>query len=186
MDTIARRAGASKHTLYARYPTKSALFEALMERKSAEIFAAIGPLSHDQPVRQVLEHFGTQLLAMIQTPEARGMHRLVIAEGRDFPELASTFWRLGPGRGYQMLRDYLEVQQQHGIIHCEDTDRAVEVWFGLLVGATSMRQNLGLASFTRTAVERRAWVRCVVDLFLTMLDQPRAPRPRRVGGAGVR
>ena len=79
------------------------------------------------------------------------MHRLVIAEGRDFPELASTFWRLGPGRGYQMLRDYLEVQQQHGIIHCEDTDRAVEVWFGLLVGATSMRQNLGLASFTRTA-----------------------------------
>ena len=58
MDEIARRAGASKQTLYARYPSKSALFEAIVERKSRQIFEAIGPLSDDAPVRETLIRFG--------------------------------------------------------------------------------------------------------------------------------
>ncbi len=170
MDEIARRAGASKHTLYARYPTKSKLFAALMERKSAQVFGAIGPLRPEQPVQAVLERFGTELLAMLHTREARGLHRLVIAECLEFPELGRTFWRLGPGRGYRMLAEYLREQQARGELICEDVDRAVEVWFGLLVGSISLRQNLRLPSFLHSRSEQEAWVRFVVksftDLFL--------------------
>ena len=190
MDEIARRAGASKHTLYARYPTKSKLFAALMERKSAQVFSAIGPLSPERPLRDALERFGFELLAMIQTREARGLHRLVIAECLDFPELGRTFWRMGPERGHKMLAAYLREQQRRGTIACDDVDRAVEMWFGLLVGTTSLRQNLGLPAFARTSAEQKRWVQHIVEAFLDYLlkdhllkagaekSAPRRPRAR--------
>src|ERR1700761_5951052 len=42
VSEIARRAGASKQTLYARYPSKAALFAALVERKASLLFERIG------------------------------------------------------------------------------------------------------------------------------------------------
>ena len=174
MSDIARRAGASKQTLYARYPSKSALFAALMERKSSQLFEAIGPLSQDRSLRETLVSFGSELLSMILTDEARGLHRLVIAECLEFPELGETFWKLGPGRMRAMLADFLLQQQTRGVIQCGNPDHAVEALLGSLVSVASMRSNLGLATpFARSKGQRTAWVNYAVDLFLSAV-QPRS------------
>src|ERR1700743_336175 len=65
MSEIARRAGASKQTLYARYPSKAALFAGLVERKSSLLFEAIGALGQDIGLRDALLRFGYTLLTMI-------------------------------------------------------------------------------------------------------------------------
>ena len=171
MDAIARRAGASKQTLYARYPSKSALFEAIVERKSTKIFEAIGPLSDAAPMRETLIRFGITLLDMILAPEARGLHRVIIAECVEFPELGELFWKLGPGRMHARLAEYMEKQRAAAAIQCESCTRAVESLIGLLVSPILLRTNLGLlAPHTRSPAQRAAWVTYTVDLLLCSIE----------------
>jgi TetR/AcrR family transcriptional regulator, mexJK operon transcriptional repressor len=167
MADIAERAGASKQTLYARYPSKSALFAAIVERKGTQIFEAIGPLSQSAPVQETLEHFGVTLLDMILSPDARGLHRVILAECIEFPELGQVFWELGPGRMHARLGEYIEGLERAGSIQCSDCKRAVESLIGLLVSPIIMRLNLGLPTpHTRTTANRKMWVAHAVGTFL--------------------
>lgn len=171
MSEIARRAGASKQTLYARYPSKAALFAALVERKASHLFEAIGPLGEGRTLRETLVHCGAELLELIVTDDARGVHRVVIAECMEFPELGEIFWERGPGRTRAMLANYLRAQQKLGNIECGDPEQAVEVLLGLIVSATSLRAWLGLeAKSAKTQAQRKAWVSFAVDIFLSAME----------------
>jgi AcrR family transcriptional regulator len=176
MSEIARRAGASKQTLYARYPSKAELFAALVERKASRLFEAIGPLGEGRSLRDTLVHCGSSLLDLILSEDARGVHRLVIAECVEFPELAKIFWERGPGRTRAMLADYLRAQQKLGNIQCGDPgcsnpEQAVEIFMGLLVSGATLRTWLGLPStFAKTPAQRKAWANLAVDTFLAAMQ----------------
>jgi TetR/AcrR family transcriptional repressor of mexJK operon len=174
MGEIARRAGASKQTLYTRYPSKAALFAALVERKASHLFEAIGPLGEGRSLRDTLVHCGTEMLDLILSKEARGVHRVVIAECIEFPELGELFWERGPGRVRAMLADYLRAQQKLGVIQCGEPEQAVEVFLGLLVSAASLRASLGLPpTFAKTQAQRKSWASFTADTFLSSMQ----PRP---------
>jgi AcrR family transcriptional regulator len=171
MIEIARRAGASKQTLYARYPSKAALFAALVERKASHLFAAIGPLGEGRSLRETLVHCGLELLELIVSDEARGVHRVVIAECMEFPELGEIFWERGPGRVRAMLAEYLRAQQKSGDIRCDDPEQAVEILLGLVVSGASLRAWLGIRpTFVSTPAHRKAWVNHAVDIFLLSMQ----------------
>jgi len=173
MIEIARRAGASKQTLYARYPSKAALFAALIERKASRLFEAIGPLGDGRTVRETLVHVGTEMLDLILSGDARGVHRVVIAECIEFPELSEIFWERGPGRVRAMLAEYLRTQQKQGAIHCGNPEQAVEVFLGILVSGASLRAWLGIpCAFTRTPAQRKGWVNYAVESFLALAGRP--------------
>jgi AcrR family transcriptional regulator len=171
ISEIAQRAGASKQTLYARYPSKAALFAALVERKAAHLFEAIGPLGEGRSLRDTLIHCGTEMLDLILSKDARGVHRVVIAECVEFPELGEIFWDRGPGRVRAMLASYLRAQQKLGNIDCGEPEQAVEVLLGLVVSGASLRAWLGLPpTFASTPAQRRAWVHFAVDTFLSAME----------------
>lgn len=171
MIEIARRAGASKQTLYTRYPSKAALFAGLVERKAAHLFEALGPLGDDRSLRETLVHCGSELLELIVSEEARGVHRVVIAECMEFPELGEIFWERGPGRVRAMLAEYLRTQHKAGHIRCDDPEQAVEVLLGLVVSGASLRAWLGIRpTFASTPAQRKAWVQYAVDMFLLTME----------------
>ena len=171
MSEIARRAGASKQTLYARYPSKAALFAALVERKASRLFETIGPLGEGRSLRETLVHCGSSLLELILSEDARGVHRVVIAECMEFPELAEIFWERGPGRVRAMLAEYLRAQQKSGEIRCDDPEQAVEILLGLVVSGASLRAWLGIRpTLVRTPAQRKAWVNHAVDVFLSSME----------------
>jgi AcrR family transcriptional regulator len=170
MSEIARRAGASKQTLYARYPSKAALFAALVERKSSLLFEAIGALGQDIALRDALLRFGYTLLTMILSEESRGLHRVVIAECIEFPELSEAFWDLGPGRMRAMLVNYFRAQQSLGVLRPGNPEHAVEAFLGMLISTASLRTNLGLTTPLMTsATQRKTWVAFIVDIFLSAM-----------------
>jgi AcrR family transcriptional regulator len=183
MSEIARRAGASKQTLYTRYPSKAALFAALVERKASHLFEAIGPLGEGRSLRDTLVHFGSELLELILSEEARGVHRVVIAECMEFPELGELFWERGPGRTRAMLANYLRAQQKLGNIQCGnpgcgDPEQAVEIFLGLLISAVSLRAWLGLPpTFVKTPAQRKAWAGRAADIFLALDAAPALNTP---------
>ena len=171
MSRIARRAGASKQTLYARYPSKAALFAALVERRASHLFEALGPLGEDRSLRETLVNFGCALLNLILSEEGQGLYRVVIAECMESPELGEVFWKLGPGRTRAIIADYLRAQQKLGTIQCGDPADAVSVLHALLVSEASLRVTLGLnTGMLQTQAQRKAWVDFAVDTFLASMQ----------------
>ena len=171
VSEIARRAGASKQTLYARYPSKAALFAALVERKASRLFERIGPLGEGRSLRETLIHCGYELLELISSEEAHGVHRVVIAESTEFPELGEIFWDRGPGKTRAMLANYLRAQQKLGNIQCGEPEQAVEILLAMIISATSLRATLGLeAEAVKTQAQRKSWVNFAVDMFLSAMQ----------------
>jgi len=106
---IARRAGASKSTLYSRYPTKAELFVAVITRKTRELqesFAEI--LVPGRPLETVLTEFGTHLLRAMTHPQKHALYKVFAGESPGFPRLARKFWEVGPKRSMEMLASFLE------------------------------------------------------------------------------
>lgn len=94
IDDIAARAGVSKGTVYLYFPSKQAVFEALVRQAVLpNLERLIGEMA--RPTAPVLELLRQLLRAILHTvagsPLIR-LPRLIIAESPQFPELAQ-FWR---------------------------------------------------------------------------------------------
>ena len=97
-------ARAGKPTIYARFPSKEALFTAVMMRTVAaniarfEIHAPKGATTEER-----LESMGAAILHWVLVSDSIELMRLAIAEGRRFPELASRVHRMARERGSEAV-----------------------------------------------------------------------------------
>lgn len=140
VSEIANRAGASKTTLYARYPTKAELFVAVITRRTRawqESFAEI--LVPGKPLEKVLEEFGARLLRTMSHPEKRALYKVFVAESSYFPKLARRFWEVGPKRSMGMLRDYL---RGHAEFKGKHPAHAAEMFWSLCCGQSVLKTQL--------------------------------------------
>lgn len=100
MEEIAARARAGKPTIYARFPTKEALFTAVVMRSVA---ASIARFESHVPTGATIEErlasVGETVLRSILVSDTIGLGRLAIAEARRFPDLASSVYRMARERG---------------------------------------------------------------------------------------
>jgi TetR/AcrR family transcriptional regulator, mexJK operon transcriptional repressor len=92
LEEIARAAGITKPTLYARYADKSALFAALM-RDRLEEWAGASPLETDDggTLEEWLVRFATYSLDLLAETETGLFADFVINEGARFPEVKEVF-----------------------------------------------------------------------------------------------
>ncbi|BCJ91319.1 TetR family transcriptional regulator [Terrihabitans soli] len=110
LDEVAQRAGVAKGTLYLYFPSKEALFEALIGSLIASPFQAAGEvlLKQDVPAETMLRgllHFAkTEILAT----RRKDVARLIISEAGRFPELAAFYHREVIGRGMGIVRSIIE------------------------------------------------------------------------------
>ena len=156
-------------TLYLRFPTKTQLFAALVERKSSGMLGLIGPMNPDRNPQEALVNYAIELVGMMSKRDTQQLHRLAIAGSIESPELAHSFWEAGPGRGFKILRSYLYEQQVRGTLVVPDPDQAAGLFMGMTVGGLALRSTLGLPNMIRTAQEQRGWANHVVKVFLQSL-----------------
>jgi AcrR family transcriptional regulator len=92
-EEVAKRAGVSKGTLYLYYPSKEELFKAVVRRNLTSLIA------EGEELLGCFEGSSSELLALLiqtwwerfgSTPAA-GIHKIVLAEVRNFPELAQFY-----------------------------------------------------------------------------------------------
>lgn len=168
MTDIAARAGASKATLYARFPSKSTLFAALMDRRSRTLQARVA-LEADHltaPPAKVLCDLWVGVLHIVTNEENHRLHRLVQAESEQFPELAAAFWQNNTGRGLEVLKHYLGTLVERGTLVIENLDHAAEQFLGTLLGGTVIRLGYRQPLLFRNEEELARWVRSGVEAFL--------------------
>jgi AcrR family transcriptional regulator len=92
-EEVARRAGVSKGTLYLYYPSKEELFKAVVRHNLSSLIAEGEELASQftgssSELLSLLMHTWWQRIG--STPAA-GIHKIVLAEVRNFPELAQFY-----------------------------------------------------------------------------------------------
>jgi AcrR family transcriptional regulator len=156
IDLVVERAGASKATVYSFFGGKDGLFAAIVEERVERILSAFGdPEVVHFDVRHALAHIARRFMEVAMAPDAVGFYRLIIAEGIRFPELARTFYRLGPDRTYAHLAGMLSVWRDRGLIRVDDPQRAAVQFLDSVSGDLHRRAMAGIfPKHLRTAIER--------------------------------
>lgn len=104
LEMIAREAHVAVRTIYVKFGGKSGLFNAVVEQKRAAYFSTMPALQTDmRPLPVILADFGVLFMQLITMPAAIHLNRMVIAEAANSPELAETFYKVGPGQTREML-----------------------------------------------------------------------------------
>lgn len=99
LDEIARLARAGKPTIYARFPSKEALYVAVAMRNVAEVIESEIHLPDGVHVEERLVKLGVAMLRSALTDDHIGVMRLGISEARRFPDLANQVHRMASERG---------------------------------------------------------------------------------------
>lgn len=90
MERIASAAGVSKGTLYSRYPSKEALFSALVEVSVKRWADASSRLDDTLPddIAERLRHHARTIAQALVTPDVRAFQRILLGNRERFPTLS--------------------------------------------------------------------------------------------------
>ncbi|OZA92291.1 MAG: hypothetical protein B7X76_00380 [Azorhizobium sp. 39-67-5] len=96
-DAIARAARISKTTMYVYFPSKEALFSALVRHQCEKTTQAIlTSASKSDDVETILRIVAQNFMEMFATADALAFYRTIIAQVTRFPELGHIFYESGP------------------------------------------------------------------------------------------
>lgn len=163
---IARRAKASKQTIYLRYPSKAELLQAVVQRRADLNYRRLSSLLiFEAKPREALTVFGAGLLDIVLDQNAMGILRLVYMESCRFPELGKILYGCGPGPCLRLMESYLAQQVAAGRLEIPILTIAAEQFLDMLTGRLVMRSALGLFP-APSAEDKKLRVECAVDVFL--------------------
>jgi len=167
MDNIASRAGITKQTVYARFPSKNALFGALAIRFSGLAFRPLHvAVDSKQSPRAHLIQFATEVTAVLRDPKSQRLFVVLAAEARAFPDLASQTWVEGAGRLRTHLRRFFDEQIALKRMAISNPGFAVEQFLGLLVGPIFGRLLFERPTYFESEEHAATYIEAAVDLFL--------------------
>lgn len=161
MDAVASAARISKRTLYARYPDKSALFNAVLRNLINRWLVPIFELQTQRgELRKTLLALAHYLTTFALTPQSVSVNRIIIAEAQRRPE----FGRLAEVGRKPALEAITSILHQHQTeLRPIDLHMAAEQFLSLAVDSSLRLAYLGIKV---GAEEIKRQVRSSVDLFL--------------------
>jgi len=120
MSEIAAKVGGSKGTLYSYFPSKEALFRAVLEdylaAHSREMESTIEGTG---PPGEVLLAFSKRFLDILTRPENLALIRLIYSEAGRFPEVGKAFYDAGPSQAQARLADYMTRAREAGYLRAD-------------------------------------------------------------------
>ena len=155
VDAVVAAAGVSKPTVYAHFPTKEALLEAVVRTEAERAEPPVTfEVTHDP--RTDLERVAGMLLMMAMAPEALAWDRMMAGEARRLPALGQLFHEHGPELVLAKLADFFRMLDQAGGISVVNPEQAADFFFGLIVGAPLLRAQLTGQVLSKSEREKRA------------------------------
>lgn len=167
-DEIAAECKISKQTLYRLFPSKTALFAAVVEthrQKWLNLPRLNLPGNDDNlPLAEALVQIFMIDIDDQADEERVEVIRLVLAEGRSFPELAEILQRHGAEYSRMQLAAWLARQSEAGRLTVQDSAAAAQILMDMIFGAIIMK-NVGDMDWP-AGEQRRRHIRMCIDIFL--------------------
>lgn len=127
---VAESAGVSKATLFKQFPTKAALFDAIVTESWTSDDELDVPPAGD--LAAGLTTIGHRYAALLTRPEMTDLFRIVIAELPRFPELAQAQFAQGKMPYFASVRRYLDAEREAGTAAVDDLDLATTQLLGMI------------------------------------------------------
>lgn len=176
-NEIAKRANCSKTTLYCRFPTKQALFIAVLERHMEVMFKGLeSSLPEDAPLEETLTEFGARVLRIALSDEKIHLQRVINMEAERFPELAERYFELGPERCQERLSRYLRGQIKRGRLVNENPHLMAEHLISLITGGPVTWRILGQRNYP-CCKDHQQRLRAALTVFLRAYAVKRTQSP---------
>jgi TetR/AcrR family transcriptional regulator, mexJK operon transcriptional repressor len=138
MDEIAALAAVSKQTVYKNFPSKEALFVAIVSsvsnRASDRVHSEMPDLAEGEDLAEYLQRYAYRQLTTVLTPRVMQLRRLVIGEVGRFPELAKALFDGGPGRAIAAMAVLFERLADRGLLAIDDPAVAASQFNWLIMG----------------------------------------------------
>ncbi|OMC45249.1 TetR family transcriptional regulator [Mycobacterium sp. IS-2888] len=170
MEAIARAAGITRRTLYARYPDKRAVFVdvipwALTRRTEREADNDID----ERDLRASLIALGRAGLARAIDPDIVRLTRIAMSESARFPEFAVSAHSMTWSPRHRQVMDLLRRHQENGSITVDDLELTAGHFIAMIEHLPARLADCGIY---RSADEEERHLQHAVDLFLRGV-QPR-------------
>ncbi|WP_432485670.1 TetR/AcrR family transcriptional regulator [Kineococcus esterisolvens] len=128
---IATAAQVSKATLFKQFPTKDALFDAIVDEAwtpQVRLTAQLDPTDPEAGLRAL----GTVYADMLGQPSMAGLYRLVIAQAPSSPELGRRQFDLGKLPFFEQVRRYFHAAADAGSLNVQDPTMAATQMLGMI------------------------------------------------------
>ena len=106
LELIAREAHVAVRTIYVKFGGKAGLFKAVLTANRDTFMSPQEMEADPRPFREVIGEFSRYFLDMVCAPDAVEVQRMVIAEARTDPEVATSFYEAGPRQSREVLARY--------------------------------------------------------------------------------
>lgn len=122
LDDIAARAGVSKGALYLYFETKQELFEAVVRDTVLPDLDAVGQAAAnpDLTLRQLAPVLAERVAQVLTTSRVPAVAKMVIAESRNFPDLARVWHDQVVSRALGVLTGVIMAAQARGEVRSGD------------------------------------------------------------------
>jgi len=135
MEDIAARAGVSKGTIYLYYPSKQAIFEALVRETllpnlgRLEAAVAASPFGAAATLRLIAE----AVAEIAGNPKLVGVPKIVLSEAGNFPDLARFYRTEVIGRGLGLVAGVIARGIEAGEFRRVDPEIAARLFFSPII-----------------------------------------------------
>jgi AcrR family transcriptional regulator len=175
-DEVAARAGVSKGTLYLYFPSKEELFKAVV-RSNLSALIAEGQHIVDQyagPSDQLLRLLLHAWWQRVGSTEAGGIFKIIIAEVRNFPELAQFYTDEVIVPAHRLIAGALQRGIDRGDFRPVPVNEATHTLVAPMFFMALHKHSIGACSVSGPQMNPTRLIDTQIDLMLRGL-QPRAP-----------
>ena len=127
---IAESSGVSRATLFKQFPSKAALFDAIVTESWSTADEEEPPPTGN--VVDGLGVIGSRYAELLGRAQMTDLFRIVIAELPRFPELAQAQFSHGKLPYFESVRSYLLAEHEAGTVRVEDADLAATQFLGMI------------------------------------------------------
>ncbi|MBD3760253.1 TetR/AcrR family transcriptional regulator [Sphingomonadaceae bacterium G21617-S1] len=145
MSGIAGTMGGSKATLWSYFPSKEALFEAVIDRATTLFRQRLTPLlDPDGDFESGLRGFMLRFLEKLTQAESVALHRLVHAESGRFHEVGRIFYDRGPRTIVHLAGAFIGRAMDRGTLRRDDPVWAARTLIAIGMAGSHQQLLLGL------------------------------------------
>jgi TetR/AcrR family transcriptional repressor of mexJK operon len=166
MEAVAKKAGVSKVTVYARHKNRDALLGAVIQSQVAGFTGMItGVQGSIAEVREVLLNFSVNVMAFQISDEHVQLMRAISAASNIPDQVLQDVYSLGPHSMIGWLAQWLADLHKAGLVCCENPAMSAELLGGMLQRLEIIR-TLYRVKVDYSAEELQKQAEFIVDAFL--------------------
>ena len=167
MNDITREAQVSKGTIYVYFTGKEELFEALIERERAILFAGIeAALEVPGSLTDKLHAFASAVIRVLCSDTVIRAHRIVVGVSERMPDLGLRFFERGAARTTRLLKGFLLTEVAQGSLVIPDPDLAAAQFVELATAGLFRRRLFGQMTEPPTDADIRRNADATVAMFM--------------------